>query len=160
MKRVVCSKPINPTRRVNRVGGVSSGRSWAGVSINCGADVIRAIPSMRSANYSTDAPRASEAAQEPASRQRGRRLDLLRGLAPIVGRAGAVRIVAHVLLSLVAALMGSIADIVLVPLIQRGHAPVLGGHVLALPTSPGTLTLIFAGLIGGHVLLRWLVSGL
>ena len=115
---------------------------------------------MRSADCSADARRASEAAQEPVSWQRGRRLDLLRGLAPIVGRAGAVRIVAHVLLSLIAALMGSVAAIVLVPLIQPGHVPVLGGHVLALPPSPGTLTLIFAGLIGGHVLLRWLVSGL
>ena len=95
-----------------------------------------------------------------ASLPRYRRLDLLRHLAPILGRAGAVRTAAYVLLSLIAALMGSIAAIVLVPLIQPGHAPTLGGHALALPASAGTLTLIFAVLIGGHVLLRWFVAGL
>jgi ATP-binding cassette subfamily C protein len=89
-----------------------------------------------------------------------RRRDLLREFAPVIGRDGVVRAGAHVLLSLIAALTGSVAAIVLVPLIQSGHAPKFGGHVLALPTSTGALTLIFAMAIGSHVLLRWLVSGL
>ncbi|MGH8214753.1 MAG: ATP-binding cassette domain-containing protein [Rhodanobacteraceae bacterium] len=54
--------------------------------------------------------------------------------------------------------MGSLAAIALVPLIQPGHALMLGGHALALPTSTATLTLVFAVLIGAHVLLRWVVS--
>ncbi|HET7161086.1 MAG TPA: ABC transporter ATP-binding protein, partial [Rhodanobacteraceae bacterium] len=55
---------------------------------------------------------------------------------------------------------GSVAAIVLVPLIQSGHAPIFGGHVLALPASVGTLILIFVLAMGSHVLLRWFVSGL
>ncbi|HJP98844.1 MAG TPA: ABC transporter ATP-binding protein [Rhodanobacteraceae bacterium] len=67
---------------------------------------------------------------------------------------------AYVLLSLVAALMGSVAAIVLVPLIQPGHVPMLGGRVLALPTSVVNLASLFALLIGSHALLRRFVSGL
>src|SRR6185437_1771843 len=65
-----------------------------------------------------------------------------------------------VLLSLIAALMGSLAAIVLVPLIQSGHAPMFGGHVLALPTNTGMLMSVFMMAMTCHVLLRWFVSGL
>jgi len=74
---------------------------------------------------------------------RRRRFDLLREFAPVIGRADAIRAGAHVLLSLIAALMGSVAAIVLVPLIQSGRAPMFGGHVLALPASAGALMAIF-----------------
>jgi ATP-binding cassette subfamily C protein len=82
----------------------------------------------------------------------------LRELAPVIGRAGSIRAGLHVLLSLVAALMGSLAAIALVPLIQPGHTPMLGGLVLALPTGTVALTSAFAVLIAGNVLLRWVVS--
>ncbi len=72
-----------------------------------------------------------------------------------MARAGA-----HVLLSWIAALAGSVAAIVLVPLIQSGHAPMFGGRVLALPASVGTLMSIFVIAMGSHVGLRWLVSRL
>jgi len=115
---------------------------------------------MRSADCSTDAHCASAATAAPVLPPRRRRFDVLREFAPIVGRAGAIRAGAHVLLSLVAALMGSVAAIVLVPLIQSGRAPMFGGHVLALPAGTGTLALVFVTSIAGHVLLRWFVSGL
>ena len=115
---------------------------------------------MRSADCSTDARRTPAATSAPVSLPRRRRLDLLREFMPIIGRAGAARAIAHVVLSLIAALMGSIAAIALVPLIQSGHAPMFGGHVLALPTSTGTLASIFVTSIVGHVLLRWFISGL
>lgn len=115
---------------------------------------------MRSADCSTDARDAAATRSVPALLPQRRRLDLLREFAPVIGRVGAVRAAAHVLLSLIAALMGSIAAIVLVPLIQPGHAPTLGGHALALPASVVTLMFIFVIAAGGHVLLRWFVSGL
>ena len=115
---------------------------------------------MRSADCSTDARHASTATSDPVPLPRRRGLDPLREFAPIIGRAGAVRAGAYVVLSLIAALTGSVAAIVLVPLIQPGHAPMFGGHVLVLPASAGTLTLIFVASIAGHVLLRWFVSGL
>ena len=114
---------------------------------------------MRSADCSTDARRASAATAAPVLLPR-RRFELLREFAPIIGRAGAVRVVVHLWLSLIAALMGSVAAIVLVPLIQSGHAPMFGGHVLVLPASTGALMSIFVISIGSHVLLRWFVSGL
>lgn len=115
---------------------------------------------MRSADCSTDTPRASAAASSPVLLSWRRRRDLLREFAPVIGRDGVVRAGAHVLLSLIAALAGSVAAIVLVPLIQSGHTPKFGGHVLALPASTGVLTSIFVMAIGSHVLLRWFVSGL
>src|SRR6185312_14625219 len=151
MRSTARSKPTSPTHRVNRGGSVSSGRSWTGVSINCGGETIRSIPWMRSGDCSTDGP---------GLLPRRRRLGLLRDLIPIIGRADAARAVAHLSLSLIAALMGSAAAIVIVPLIQSGHAPMFGGHVLALPASTRTLTVIFVVSTGSHVLLRWFVSGL
>src|SRR6185312_10086297 len=158
MRPTARSKPISPTHRVNRGGGVSSGRFWTGVFINCGVETIRAIPSMHSADCSTDARRVP--LTKPDSATRHRRFDLLHEIAPIIGRADAARAVAHLSLSLIAALMGSAAAIVIVPLIQSGHAPMFGGHVLALPASTRTLTVIFVVSTGSHVLLRWFVSGL
>jgi len=114
---------------------------------------------MRSADCSTDARRA-EATADPVSLPSRRHFDLPRGFVAIIGRADVVRAGAHVLLSLIAALMGSVAAIVLVPLIQSGHAPKFGGHTLALPTSVGMLTLIFLVSTASNVLLRWFVSGL
>jgi len=113
---------------------------------------------MRSADCSTDACPGSAARAAPVLRPRSRRFDLPREFASIIGCASVVRAGVHVLLSLIAALMGSIAAIVLVPLIQSGHAPMFGGHVLVLPARVGTLMLIFVIAIGSHILLRWLVS--
>lgn len=87
-------------------------------------------------------------------------LNLLREFAPVIGRGGATRAGVHVSLSLVAALAGSVAAIVLVPLIQSGHAPMFGGHTLALPANTGTLLLLFVVATTCHVLLRWFISGL
>ena len=115
---------------------------------------------MRSADCSTDARGASSATPAPGLLPWRRRLDLLREFAPVIGRGGAIHAGTHVLLSLIAALMGSLAAIVLVPLIQSGHAPMFGGHVLALPTNTGTLMSIFMMAMTCHVLLRWFVSGL
>jgi ATP-binding cassette subfamily C protein len=115
---------------------------------------------MHSADCSTDARCASATTAAPVLPPQRRRFDVLREFAPIVGRAGAIRAGAHVLLSLIAALMGSVAAIVLVPLIQSGRAPMFGGHVLALPTSAGALMAIFVASMGSHVFLRWFVSGL
>ncbi len=115
---------------------------------------------MRSADCLPEGARASAARREAFPRPRRGRFELPRDLAPIVGGAGALRAVVHVWASLVAALLGSVAAIMLVPLTQPGHPPVLGGHLLALPAGTVTLTSIFAALIGGHVLLRWFVAGL
>ena len=87
-------------------------------------------------------------------------MDLLRELAPVIGRDGAIHAGTHVLLSLIAALTGSLAAILLVPLIQSGRAPMFGGRVLALPTDTGTVMSIFMMATACHVLLRWFVSGL
>lgn len=100
------------------------------------------------------------AASGPGLRWWRRRLDLLREFASVIGRGGAMRAGAHVALSLIAALMGSVAAIVLVPLIQSGHAPTFGGRVLALPPNARALALIFAVAAGSHLLLRWYISGL
>lgn len=115
---------------------------------------------MRSADCSTDARCASATTAAAVLPPRCRRFHLLREFVPVIGRAGAIRAGAHVLLSLIAALMGSVAAIVLVPLIQSGRAPMFGGHVLALPASAGALMAIFVAAIGSHVFLRWFVSGL
>ena len=115
---------------------------------------------MRSADCSTDAQGASAATSSPVLLPWRRRLDLLRAFAPVVGRGDAIRAGTHVSLSLLAALTGSVAAIMLVPLIQSGHAPMFGGHVLALPTNTGTLLSLFAAATTCHVLLRWFVSGL
>src|SRR6185437_8417042 len=109
MRSTARSKPTSPTHRVNRGGSVSSGRFWTGVFINCGVETIRAIPSMHSADCSTDGP---------VLLPRRRRLGLLRDFIPILGRAGAARALAHLSLSLIAALMGSAAAIVIAPLIH------------------------------------------
>lgn len=103
---------------------------------------------------------ASAATADPVSPPRHRRLDLLREFAPIFGRGDAARVVLHVLLSLGAALAGSIAAIVLVPLIQPGHAPLFGGRVLALPASRETLVSILFAAVGSYALLRWFVARL
>jgi ATP-binding cassette subfamily C protein len=115
---------------------------------------------MHSANCSTDAPRASGAGHKSDPLPRYRWLDLLRGLAPIVGSHGGISMAAYVALSLGAAVAGSIAAIVLVPLIQPGHAPRFGGHALPLPTGIGILASILAAALASHALLRWLVSSL
>src|SRR5690606_11029959 len=115
---------------------------------------------MRSASCSTDVRGAPAATSSPVLLPWRRRLDLLRESASVVGRGGAIRAGMHVSLSLLAALTGSVAAIVLVPLIQSGHAPMFGGHVLVLPTNTGILLSLFAAAATCHVLLRWFVSGL
>ncbi|HEX5487858.1 MAG TPA: ABC transporter ATP-binding protein [Rhodanobacteraceae bacterium] len=84
----------------------------------------------------------------------------MRELAPVVGRGVAQRTAAYVLLSLIAALLGSVAAIALVPLIRSGHAPLFDGRVPALAAGSSAFTLIFAVALGSHVLLRWFVAAL
>lgn len=85
---------------------------------------------------------------------------LLGGLVSILERGDRVRVVAHALLSLGAAFAGSVAAIVLVPLIQPGHTPLFGGHPLPLPAGRDMLALILAVSIGCFALLRWATAGL
>jgi ATP-binding cassette subfamily C protein len=114
---------------------------------------------MRSTDCSTDVHGSKPAANPEPVRLRHRRRDMLRALAPIVGRADAMRTVAYVLLSLIAALMGSIAAIVLASLIQPGHhASLFHGWVPSLAEGGETLIVVFAVSLGGHVLLRWFAS--
>ena len=107
---------------------------------------------------SIDARRASVARRNAS--HRWRRHELLHGFATILGRTDAARVALHVLVSLGAAFGGSIAAIVLVPLIQPGHVPMFGGRALALPTSRETLISFLVAAIGGCALLRWFVSRL
>lgn len=74
----------------------------------------------------------------------------------LLSRADRVRVVLYVVLSLGAAWAGSVAALFLVPLVQPGHAPLLGG----LETLPGTAmpALDFALAAAGFALLRWLAA--
>jgi ATP-binding cassette subfamily C protein len=113
---------------------------------------------MRSDECSPDARRAATPGPGVPARHRWGRL--LGGITAILGRADAVRISIHILMSLAAALAGSIAAIVLVPLIQPGQAPTFGGRELVLPARRETLVLMLLVSIGVYALLRWLVSKL
>lgn len=113
---------------------------------------------MRYDNCSPDAHGASTTAPEAPARRGW--FGPLYGIAGILERADAARIVLHVLFSLGGALAGSIAAVVLVPLIQPGHAPMFGGRELVLPASRGMLIAILAASIAAYALLRWFVANL
>lgn len=113
---------------------------------------------MRYDNCSPDAHGASTTAPEAPARRGW--FGLLCGIAGILERADAARIALHVLFSLGGALAGSVAAVVLVPLIQPGHAPMFGGHELVLPASRGMLIAILVVSIAAYALLRWFVANL
>ena len=102
---------------------------------------------------------SSAASPEAPMPQHGR-WHLLGGLASLLERGDGMRVAAHALLSLGAALAGSAAAVVLVPLIHPGRLPMFGERPLGLPTDRGTLTLVLAASIGCYVLLRWFTAGL
>src|SRR5690348_2280990 len=118
------------------------------------------MPSMRSADCSPEIRAAAAAKPEAVPLPQRGWLDLMRALAPIVGRAGMARGAAYALLSLIAALAGSATAIMLVPLIQAGRAPVFEGRVPMLAGDSGTLIAIFSVSIGSYVLLRWFAARL
>jgi len=70
------------------------------------------------------------------------------------------QVAAYVLLSLGAALAGSLAAICLVPLVQPGALAVLDGHTLAGPRSTEMQAAAFALATGSFALLRWQVARL
>lgn len=94
----------------------------------------------------------------PCARQR--RSGLLPEFVSVIGAAGIVRAAINVLLSLVAALAGSIAAIALVPLVQAGSVPAFERHLPAWAAGGVVLVAIFACSIGVHVLLRWMAARL
>jgi ATP-binding cassette subfamily C protein len=69
-------------------------------------------------------------------------------------------IAAYVLLSLCAALAGSIAALILVPLVQPGHVSGFIARLPRLPADPGALALWFAVASCAFALARWLAARL
>ncbi|WP_369981574.1 ATP-binding cassette domain-containing protein [Xanthomonas bundabergensis] len=85
---------------------------------------------------------------------------LLRAFVATLERGERVRIGIYVVLSLIAALAGAVATVALVPLVQPGHAPILGGHALALPDGVIAQTAVFVVASAGFALLRWATARL
>jgi ATP-binding cassette subfamily C protein len=76
--------------------------------------------------------------------------DFLRAFAPTLARRDRLQVAAYVLLSLGAALAGSLAAICLVPLVQPGSAPAFSRYA-----SVEMQALAFAVATGSFALLRW-----
>ncbi|WP_158753829.1 ABC transporter ATP-binding protein [Dyella sp. S184] len=81
--------------------------------------------------------------------------DLLRSLARTLTRIELVETAAYVVLSLGAALAGSLAAVLLVPLVQPGHALPFGGALFNVRRSVEMQAVIFAVAMGAFALLRW-----
>jgi len=91
---------------------------------------------------------------------RDRALDMLRSLVHTFTRVDVVETVAYVLLSLASALAGSLAAVLLVPLVQPGHALTFAGGVFAVPGGVEMQAAIFAAATFAFAVLRWLTSRL
>ncbi len=85
---------------------------------------------------------------------------VLPSLARSLSRIGLAGIAAYVFLSLAAALSSSLAALILVPLVQPGHALTLGGRLPALPVNVEILLLCFVCISTAFALLRWLAMRL
>lgn len=75
-----------------------------------------------------------------------------------LSRADLWRIAAYAALSLGAALIGSVASVSLVPLLQSERTLKFGGHVFEIPGSMGTQAAIFAAASVAFAVLRWSTS--
>ncbi|HTV86723.1 MAG TPA: ABC transporter ATP-binding protein [Dyella sp.] len=80
---------------------------------------------------------------------------VLRSFVPTLKSVGALGIAAYVLLSLSSALAGSLAALLLLPLVQPGHALPVGGGVLDMRGGTDVHAAIFAGASVVFALLRW-----
>jgi ATP-binding cassette subfamily C protein len=85
---------------------------------------------------------------------------LLHAFLATLDRAERWRVCLYVGLSLIAALTGAIATVALVPLVQPGHAPRLGGYALALPDGVVAQTALFVVASIAFALLRWATAQL
>lgn len=89
-----------------------------------------------------------------------RALDMLRSLVHTFTRVDVVETVAYVLLSLASALAGSLAAVLLVPLVQPGHALTFAGGVFAVRGGVEMQAAIFAAATFAFAVLRWLTARL
>lgn len=84
----------------------------------------------------------------------------LASLLRTLSRADAAGITAYVVLSLCAALAGSVAALILVPLVQPGRDSGFITRLPSLPGTPGALALCFATASSAFALSRWLAARL
>ncbi|GLQ49969.1 ATP-binding cassette domain-containing protein [Dyella flava] len=81
--------------------------------------------------------------------------DSLRAFAGTLKSVGVTGIAVYVLLSLGSALVGSLAAILLLPLVQPGHALPIGGGLFDVQGGTDVHALVFAGATIAFALLRW-----
>ncbi|MEW9623364.1 ATP-binding cassette domain-containing protein [Rhodanobacter geophilus] len=84
-----------------------------------------------------------------------RSLDLLRALLRSLARKDLAETAVYVALSLGAAFAGSVAALLLVPLVQPGHALPFGGGLFDAGRGAGAQAAAFAAASGAFALLRW-----
>ncbi|HEY8327117.1 MAG TPA: ABC transporter ATP-binding protein, partial [Rhodanobacter sp.] len=92
-------------------------------------------------------------AESPRAHDRPR--DLLRSLARTLTGVERVETVAYVVLSLGAAFAGSLAALLLVPLVQPGQTLPFGGALFDPRRSVEMQAALFAAATGAFALLRW-----
>jgi ABC-type multidrug transport system, ATPase and permease components len=102
-----------------------------------------------------DRPRDPSAVPDEPLIPHVRSLDLLRALLRTLAHKDLTETAVYVALSLGAAFAGSVAALLLVPLVQPGHALPLGGALLGARRSVGAQAAIFAAASGAFALLRW-----
>jgi ABC-type multidrug transport system fused ATPase/permease subunit len=93
------------------------------------------------------------AAEPPPIRERTH--ELLRSLLRTLTPAERLETAAYVVLSLGAAFVGSMAAVLLVPLVQPGHTLPFGGALLDVRRSVDAQAALFAGAMVSFALLRW-----
>lgn len=69
-------------------------------------------------------------------------------------------IILYIFLSLGCALAGSVAAVLLVPMVQPGHPLILGGKIIDIHGSIETHAALFAAVTGCFAVLRWQAAGL
>ncbi|WP_426663754.1 ATP-binding cassette domain-containing protein [Rhodanobacter aciditrophus] len=89
-----------------------------------------------------------------------RSLELLRALLRTLARRDLAETAAYVALSLGAAVAGALAALLLVPLVQPGHALPFGDGLLGARRGVGAQAASFAAASGAFALLRWLAARL
>lgn len=104
---------------------------------------------MRCVNSSTDG--TADASSQAMAQWRVR----LRAFAGTLTRRDWVRVAAYVLASLAAAFAGSLAALLLVPLVQPSSTLPFGGALLGAPRSLEAHAAVFAAATGVFALLRW-----
>ena len=100
-------------------------------------------------------PRDPAAVPDEPSILHVRSLDLLRALLRTLARKDLVETAVYVALSLGAAFAGSVAALLLVPLVQPDHALPFGGTLFGAHRSVGAQAAAFAAASGAFALLRW-----